>query len=101
MPRIVPLAVAAAVLATSFAAAPHAEAGGSRHFVRTATFPVYLNLPAGVDPSSTTAAEISTVSTDGRTLIYSDAPGKRIGFVDISNPGKPKPAGTLSLEVLG
>ncbi len=101
MPRIVPLAVAAAVLATSFAAAPQAEAGGSRHFVRTATFPVYLNLPAGVDPTSTTAAEISAVSTDGRTLIYSDAPGKRIGFVDISNPGKPKPAGTLSLEVLG
>ncbi len=101
MPRIVPLAVAAAVLATSFAAAPPAEAGGSRHFVRTSTFPVSLNLPAGVDPGSTTAAEISTVSTDGRTLIYSDAPGKRIGFVDISNPGKPKPAGTLSLEVLG
>ena len=101
MHRIVPLAVAAAVLATSFAAAPLAEAGGSRHFVRTATFPVYLNLPVGADPASTTAAEISTVSTDGRTLIYSDAPGKRIGFVDISNPGKPKPAGTLSLEVLG
>ena len=102
MPRIVPLAVAAVVLATSFGSSGSlAEAGGSRHFVRTATFPVYLNLPAGVDPRSTTAAEISTVSTDGRTLIYSDAPGKRIGFVDISDPSKPKPAGTLSLEVLG
>ena len=101
MPRIVPLAVAAAVLTTSFAWASQAEAGGSRHFVRTATFGVYTNLPAGVDPTSTTAAEISAVSEDGRTLIYSDAPGKRIGFVDISNPSKPKPSGTLSLAVLG
>lgn len=102
MPRIVPLAVAAAVLATSFSSGvTAAEAGGSRHFVRTATFVVNTNLPAGADPASATAAEISTVSTDGRTLIYSDSPGKRIGFVDISNPDKPKAAGTLSLAVLG
>ncbi|MCC6496326.1 MAG: esterase-like activity of phytase family protein, partial [Propionibacteriaceae bacterium] len=102
MPRIVPLALAAAVLATSFSSGvTAAEAGSSRHFVRTATFAVHTNLPAGADPASATAAEISTVSSDGRTLIYSDSPGKRIGFVDISNPDKPKPAGTLSLAVLG
>ena len=93
MHRIVPLAVAATVLATSLSfSVPAAEADGSRHFVRTATFAVYTNRPAGADPAAETAAEISTVSSDGRTLIYSDAPGKRIGFVDISNPNKPKPA---------
>ena len=102
MHRIVPLAVAATVLATSLSfSAGAAEADGSRHFVRTATFGVYMNLPAGADPAAATAAEISTVTADGRTLIYSDSPGKRIGFVDISNPSKPEAAGTLSLAVLG
>lgn len=103
MHRTVPLAAAIVVATTAVVgvAAPEAEASVSRHFVRTATFPVFTNLPSGTDPASVTAAEISTVSADGRTLVYSDSPGKRIGFVDISDPSAPKAAGTVSLEVLG
>ena len=70
-------------------------------FARTATYPVYLNVPAGVDPAAETVSEISTVSPDGKTMIYTDAAGKRIGFLDISDPSNPKGDGTLDLATLG
>ncbi|WP_250257736.1 esterase-like activity of phytase family protein [Dermabacter sp. Marseille-Q3180] len=70
-------------------------------FARTATYPVYMNAPEGVDPADETVAEISTVSEDGNTLIYTDAAGKRIGFLDISDPHHPKGAGSVSLAELG
>ncbi|PJJ53639.1 hypothetical protein CLV56_3130 [Mumia flava] len=76
---------------------PHATAV----FDRTATYPVFQNLPADVDPDSETVAEISSVSPDGRTLVYTDAPGKRIGFVDLADPDAPEGLGTLSLAELG
>lgn len=71
---------------------------------RTATYPVYLNeqredSPEG--PVKETVAEISTVTPDGNTLIYTDAAAKRIGFVDIHDPAKPVGKGTLSLAELG
>ncbi|MEO3785684.1 esterase-like activity of phytase family protein [Actinocorallia sp. B10E7] len=62
-------------------------------FERVATYPVHQN--GGGDGE--TVAEISAVSQDGRTLIYTDAPGERVGFLDISDPGKPKGLGTLDL----
>lgn len=68
---------------------------------RTATFPVYLNRPAGADPAEETVAEISTVTPDGNTLIYTDAAAKRIGFLDITDPVKPVGRGTLPLTELG
>lgn len=102
MARLIALATAAALTASlSLAVATPAQAGGARHFVRTATFPVYTNLPSGTDPTEETVAEISAVSTDAKTLIYTDAPGKRIGFVNIADPNRPKPAGTVSLAELG
>lgn len=70
-------------------------------FARQSTYPVYLNAPQGVDPAEETVAEISTVSPDGNTLIYTDAAGKRIGFVDISDAGAPKGTGSVSLAELG
>ncbi|KDS92719.1 hypothetical protein DHOM_09325 [Dermabacter hominis 1368] len=70
-------------------------------FARTATYPVYMNAPEGVDVADETVAEISTVSEDGNTLIYTDAAGKRIGFLDISDPHNPKGAGSVSLAELG
>ncbi|MEV1168552.1 esterase-like activity of phytase family protein [Nonomuraea sp. NPDC049784] len=70
-------------------------------FQRTATYPVFQNRPAGEDPASATVAEISAVSEDGRTLIYTDALARRIGFLDISRPGSPHGLGTLSLAALG
>lgn len=71
---------------------------------RTATYPVYLNehgpdSPEG--PDKETVAEISTVTPDGNTVIYTDAAAKRIGFVDIQDPAKPVGKGTLSLTELG
>jgi hypothetical protein len=78
-----------------------ADVRGERSFHRTATYPVYKNLPKDVSASSETVAEISDVSKDGRTLVYTDALGKRIGFLDISDPQAPEGAGSLSLTQLG
>ncbi|QZH57665.1 esterase-like activity of phytase family protein [Mycolicibacterium farcinogenes] len=68
---------------------------------RTATYPVYLNKPAEDPVDKETVAEISTVTPDGNTVIYTDAAAKRIGFVDITDPAKPVGKGTLSLAELG
>lgn len=62
---------------------------------------MYQNRPAGDPVADETVAEISTVTKDGKTMIYTDAAGKRIGFLDISNPGQIKGLGTLSLKELG
>ncbi|MFS0886382.1 esterase-like activity of phytase family protein [Aeromicrobium sp. 179-A 4D2 NHS] len=90
------LATALPLLSTSAHAAPE---GSSFH--RVATFPVFQNAPAGTAASAATVAEISDVSDDGRTLVYTDAAGKRIGFLDISDPAHPRGDGSLSLEELG
>ncbi|MEV4811168.1 esterase-like activity of phytase family protein [Micromonospora avicenniae] len=98
---------AAGVAAISLTGATPASAGGNHHpgkplaFDRVATYPVFQNRPAGEDPTSPTVAEISAVSEDGRTLIYTDALGRRIGFLDISRADKPRGLGTLSLSQLG
>lgn len=73
----------------------------AQRYHRTATYPVYLNQPAGEDPAAETVAEISTVTPDGNTVIYTDAAAKRIGFLDIRNPAEPVGLGTLSLVELG
>jgi hypothetical protein len=87
---VVSVVAVAAVGAVPTAAAAH---GRSPEFRRLSTFPAYLN--SSID--DTAAAEISTVTEDGRTVVYTDSPGKRLGFVDISNPSAPKPAGTLAV----
>ncbi|MEX3649724.1 esterase-like activity of phytase family protein [Mycolicibacterium porcinum] len=68
---------------------------------RTATYPVYLNRPADDPANKETVAEISTVTPDGNTVIYTDAAAKRVGFLDITDPAKPIGKGTLSLAELG
>lgn len=73
----------------------------AQRYHRLATYPVYLNRPADEDPATETVAEISTVTPDGNTVIYTDAAAKRIGFVDIRDPRKPEGLGTLSLAELG
>lgn len=68
-------------------------------FNRVSTYPVFQNAPVGAsDPA---VAEISAVSEDGRTVIYTDAAGKRVGFLDITDPGAPVGLGTLSLVTQG
>lgn len=66
-------------------------------FHRLSTYPVYLNAPAGVDPADETVAEISAISEDGTTFVHTDAAGRRIGFVDITDPTAPVGRGTLDL----
>jgi len=68
------------------------------YFERVATFTVFRNLGADEDATRQTVAEITAVSRDGRTLIYTDSPGERIGLVDIRDPRSPQPAGFIQLE---
>lgn len=73
----------------------------AERYHRQATYPVYLNRPPTEPIDTETVAEISTVSDDGNVVIYTDAPAKRIGFVDITDPAAPKGLGVLSLAELG
>ncbi len=103
----------AAVSATALLAAgcsPSEPAGPSpidwdlptaQRYHRLATYPVYLNRPAGEPADTETVAEISAVTEDGNTVIYTDATAKRVGFIDITDPTNPVGRGTLSLAELG
>ncbi|OAN30150.1 esterase-like activity of phytase family protein [Mycolicibacterium iranicum] len=73
----------------------------AERYHRTATYPVVLNNAPTEDAAAETVAEISTVTPDGNTVIYTDAAAKRIGLVDIRDPKSPKGLGTLSLAELG
>ena len=54
-----------------------APASAASYFERVATMPVFLNLPAGVDPTSETVAEIVAATPDGMMVVYTDGPGER------------------------
>ncbi|TDB83064.1 alkaline phosphatase, partial [Micromonospora fluostatini] len=92
---------ALAVTGTAQAGTGSVPPGPAKFFDRTATYPVFENRPAGEDPATETVAEISAVSGDGRTLVYTDAAARRIGFLDISRAERPRGLGTLSLAGLG
>ena len=64
-----------------------------RQFERIATLPVYRN----TDASEESVAEILDVTRDGRTLIYTDSPGKRIGFINIADPSNPRVDGVMAM----
>jgi len=83
--------LSALALAVS-AAGAHAE-----QFNRIASFPVSQNLPAD-ELALETSAEIITATADGQMLIYSDSPRGGLGFVDIRQAERPKPAGFLDLN---
>ena len=102
LPLSLSLSLSPLALPSSGAPAPEQRAAEpSSWFERVATYPVYLNVPAGVAPDEPTVAEISTITEDGRTVIYTDALGKRIGFLDISDPSRPVGTGTLDLAEIG
>jgi len=84
--------------ASAFAAATvGASAQGAPYFERIATYPVFQNLGAGIDPATATVAEIVTVTPDGMMLVHSDSPGAAIGFVDITDPANPVGAGRVDM----
>ena len=68
-----------------------------RVFNHVGTFSVPSNLPSGEPLSSVTSAEIVDVSRDGETLLYTDSPSGRLGFVDIRDPSRPAPLGAVDL----
>lgn len=90
--------LAAALSTTSLLAlSPAMAEPAGPYFERLATWPVFLNLPQGVDPASETVAEITAATPDGMTLVYTDSPGERIGFVGIEDPAAPVPGGVLEM----
>ncbi len=85
------VAITAALLAS--VAVP---ASAEQVFNRIASFPVAQNLPKGEDKA--TSSEIITATADGNTLIYSDAPGGTIGFIDITDARAPKAGGSIAID---
>lgn len=86
------------LLTTALAASAALPAHAGQAFNRIATFPVATNLPADVDPATPTSSEIIAATEDGMTLVYSDSPLGAVGFVDITDPKAPKPAGIVKIE---
>jgi DNA-binding beta-propeller fold protein YncE len=68
-----------------------------KSFQRVGTFANYRN-NAEADIAEETVSEIVATTADGRTLIYTDSPMGAIGFIDITNPGTPLPAGKVVLD---
>jgi hypothetical protein len=83
-----------AALAVTLLTATVLPASAAPVFNRIASFPVELNNP----DAEATSSEIITASEDGMTLVYSDSPGKGIGFIDITDPKAPKAAGYVALD---
>jgi hypothetical protein len=97
-----PLVLAAGMAAVALAVAPAAgHHDDDRHrgeaFNHVGTFYVPDNLLPGDPPDTVTAAEIADATPDGKTLVYTDAPTGRIGFVDIRRPQSPKPGGIVDV----
>jgi hypothetical protein len=76
---------------------PVSVSNSSMFFNRTATFPVCAQVGDSCESSTETAAEIVAASTDGMTLIYSNSPGKKIGFVNIADVNNPSGLGNLAM----
>lgn len=76
------------------AARAQSHSRGAQSFRRIATLPNYL---ANANRAQTTVSEIVESSRDGRTLVYTDSPGRAIGFIDLANPAAPLSTGKLVL----
>jgi hypothetical protein len=72
--------------------------GGGKAFDHQGTFDVPSNLRTGEAIETVTSAEIVDATPDGRTLVYTDAPLGRLGFIDIRRPSEPAPAGAIDMD---
>ena len=88
------VSLAALIAATTFASPAAAE----MVFNRIASFPVNTNLASDEEQVTETSAEIISASGDGNMLVYTDSPAERIGFIDITDPKSPKPAGFVETD---
>lgn len=100
-PRSLLLALASiCAVSASFAVQPQtiddgrAGDGAGLRFVRIATFPVFRNRK---NPAEETVAEIVAAGSHGKVLVYTDGENGALGFVDISNPARPQPGGTVTI----
>ena len=71
------------------------SAGGS--FNRIATWFVCTQLDPTCNIDDETSAETIWVTKDHNTLVYTDSPGKRVGFIDISDASAPDAMGFVDL----
>ena len=85
--------VAALVVVGLWAPAP----GHGAAFDHAGTFHVPANLFPDEPETTVTSAEIVDATPDGRTLVYTDSPAGRIGFVDVRRPGAPQPGGAIDM----
>ena len=76
---------------------PVSVSNSSMFFNRAATFPVCAQVGDSCESDTVTSAEIVAASTDGLTLIYTNSPGKKIGFVDIADVNNPRGLGNLAM----
>jgi len=83
--------LAAALLSLLMGAA---GAVAQESFERVATFPLFSNY----DISTQTVASSVSANAAGDLLIYTDPIQGSLGFVDITDPAMPQPAGTLDLD---
>ncbi|MCB8748781.1 esterase-like activity of phytase family protein [Rhodoferax sp. U2-2l] len=95
-PIQVALVLACAQALMPVLAQPAATTGS--YFNRVATFEAYRNVPEGRAVSKKSVAEIVAASADGRWLAYTDGEQQGIGFIDISKPSQPKPAGFVPVD---
>lgn len=92
-------ATATALVALGFAATSALPAAAAfpepeqPAFNRVSTIPAYENTDVGQE----SVAEISSVTKDGNTVVYTDAESKVLGFVDISDPANTTADGVLEL----
>ena len=68
---------------------------GRASFQRVGTFANYLN---NANIGDQTVSEIVAATADGMTLVYTDAVGRQIGFIDITYPQDPQPLGTVAVD---
>ncbi|SDC86769.1 esterase-like activity of phytase family protein [Actinokineospora iranica] len=94
LPRRVLVSVVAGGLVLSLVSLPTAaHARGGDRFQRVDTLSVFHNTAA----DQHTAAEIAAATPDGRTVVYTDSPGARIGFAHVTGRGELAPAGVLAM----
>jgi hypothetical protein len=82
-----------AIAAMSFAAP-------AEYFKRVSTFLVCEQIDANCNTDEETSAETLWYFTEGEKtcLAYTDSPQEQIGFVDITDPSKPIPNGTVDMS---
>lgn len=92
-------ALALATTLTGLAAhqASAQDAGSDKVFNRIATYLVCENTSCDRETVEETSAEIIAATENGETLLYTDSPASKLGFVDITDPAAPHGLGAVDV----